>query len=517
MDLPPASSASGSQAVPWEDSPGDLPAERIALGTAVFNRADEIARLVDGRFPDRLAGKAYSTARLATELIGRWLATDRAASVEEETVLARQGEQAIVEDADLADVTKAYFAWRDTTIAVIEEEAQRLGVSDELLALIRSIVRLSSDGSLVRILREFDATRRRLQQQLREEQERLAYQALHDELTGLPNRSLFTDRLRQSARAAERRQSRSMLLYLDLDDFKEINDRYGHRAGDAMLVAVASRLTELVRSADTVARLGGDEFVVLAEELDHPDAAARSLAKRIRLAMQEPVAVGDRQLQTSVSIGIAPVLPGSDPEVFLSRADMAMYEAKRLGPDRHVVFSEALGAENSRRSLLVDELHLAHRSDQFTIHYQPMFEPTGALVGVEALLRWQHPELGSVAPDEFVPLLEQSRDIVAVGRWVLAAAAAQCQRWRRGGWPGLSLSVNVSRRQLQDQEFLDDVREALDGLRARGRLTGPRALRVGPHGGHGRHRRGHGKGSGPRGPSRPRQFRAGRLLSPSPA
>ncbi len=256
MDPPPTTHASRTQEMRWEDGGGDLPAERVALGTAVFDRADEIGRVVEVRFSEALRGEAYPTARLATELIGRWIATGQAASVEEEAVLARQGEQAIIEDADLSDVTKAYFAWRDKTLAVIEEEAHRLGVSDDVLGLTRSVVRLSSDGSLVRILREFDATRRRLQQQLREEQDRLAHRALHDELTGLPNRSLLTDRLRQSARAAERRERRSMLLYLDLDDFKEINDRYGHRAGDAMLVAVASRLVDLVRSADTVAPPG---------------------------------------------------------------------------------------------------------------------------------------------------------------------------------------------------------------------------------------------------------------------
>ncbi len=178
--------------------------------------------------------------------------------------------------------------------------------------------------------------------------------------------------------------------------------------------------------------------------------------------MQEPVVVGERELQTSVSIGIAPVLPGSDPEVCLSRADVAMYEAKRLGPDRHVVFSEAIGTQSCRRSRLADELRLAHRHGQFHIHYQPLFDRTGEQVGVEALLRWEHPDLGSVAPDEFVPLLEQSRDIVTVGRWVLATAAAQCQRWHEEGRPGLTLSVNVSHRQLQDAEFCDDVTDALD-------------------------------------------------------
>ena len=233
-----------TQAMRWrEEGRGELPAERIALGTAIFDRADEIGRLVDVRFSEDPARRGLLDGP-ARHRAHRPMDRHRPGRHRRGgSDLARQGEQAIVEDADLAIVTKAYFAWRDTTIAVVEEEAHRLGVSDALVALTRSVVRLSSDGSLVRIVREFDAARRRLQQQLREEQDRLAHRALHDELTGLPNRSLLTDRLGQSARAAERRESSSMLLYLDLDDFKEINDRYGHRAGDAMLMAVASRLS----------------------------------------------------------------------------------------------------------------------------------------------------------------------------------------------------------------------------------------------------------------------------------
>jgi len=141
---------------------------------------------------------------------------------------------------------------------------------------------------------------------------------------------------------------------------------------------------------------------------------------------------------------------------------VAMYEAKRLGPDRHVVFSDAIGAQNCRRTRLSDELRLAHRRGQLAVHYQPIFDRDGGLAGVEALLRWEHPDLGRVAPDEFVPLLEQSRDILAVGRWVLGTAAIQCQRWREEGQPELSLSVNVSQRQLQDPDFCDDVTEALE-------------------------------------------------------
>ncbi len=435
--------------------------ERIALGVALQARATEVGHLVDHRFAEALRGNAFVTARLATELIGRWIATDQVASPEDEEMIAMQGEQAILEDTSLDDVAKAYFSWRDATIAVLIEEASRLGTSEELLALACDVVRYSSDGSMVRIVRQFDETRRTLQERLRAERANLAHLALHDQLTGLSNRTLLADRLRQSAHASHRKDSYAMLLYLDLDNFKAINDRFGHQAGDCLLQAVASRLSTLVRGADTVARLGGDEFVVLVEELDDPEGAARSLAERIHLAMREPVTFGERQLHSSVSIGIAPVPPGSEPEVCLAQADAAMYQAKRGGPARHESYNSAIGRDNRRRSQLADELRVAHQLGELSIHYQPLFRLGGKMVGMEALLRWHHPELGTVPPVEFIPLLEQSREIVAIGHWVLEEATRQGRAWQIEGRPELTISVNVSARQLQDPDFYDDVQHAL--------------------------------------------------------
>ena len=258
-----------------------------------------------------------------------------------------------------------------------------------------------------------------------------------------------------------------MLLFLDLDNFKAINDRFGHSAGDSLLVAVSDRLLGLVRGSDTVARLGGDEFVILAEDLDDPMTAARSLAERINQTMRAPVRVGDRELHTSVSIGITTVVPDSDPDICLAQADAAMYQAKRTGPAHFEMYSASIGDDNLREVLVADELRVALGKGELTLDYQPIYRMAGGrpagLVGMEALLRWAHPDLGSVAPVEFVPLLEQSREIVPVGRWVLEEAARQCRHWQRQGCPDLVMSVNVSARQLQDPGFYDDVQDAIDG------------------------------------------------------
>ena len=293
--------------------------QRVALGRALEARAEEIGRQVASRFPEFLRTEAFASSSLGTELIGRWLRTDQVATPEEERVLSRQGQQVVLMEVDLAMAVKGYLHWRDLCTAAIHEDAARLGCAPELVEMACTVVRLSSDGGLVRTVRAFDETRSVLQQRLRKEQANLSHLALHDELTGLPNRTLLADRLRRAASSANRSGTEPMLLFLDLDNFKAINDRFGHAAGDALLVAVAERLIALVRASDTVARLGGDEFVILAEDLEEPMTAARSLAERIHQTMRAPVPVGDRELHTSVSIGITPVAPDPTPRTACPR------------------------------------------------------------------------------------------------------------------------------------------------------------------------------------------------------
>ncbi|MHB1516755.1 MAG: putative bifunctional diguanylate cyclase/phosphodiesterase [Acidimicrobiales bacterium] len=457
-----------TDAEPAEQAPADLDRDRISLGKALEERSTEVGRHVNLEFAEELRGQAFLTARLGTLFIGRWLSTDRITPDDELAVVAQAGEQAMLEDASLASVAKAYLMWRDTTMTVVHEEARRLDVSEELEATVVSVVRASCDGALVRMVRKFDGARRSLQSRLAEEQATLAHRALHDQLTGLPNRVLFTDRLRQASRTRRRSGSVAMLLYLDLDDFKTINDRFGHSAGDSMLVAVAERLQGLVRVGDTVSRLGGDEFVVLADDLADPVASALSLAKRIQHTMRDPVVVGSRQLLSTVSIGIAPVDPDVAPEVSLARADAAMYQAKRRGQAHFELYNEQIGEEVRRNSEISEGLRWAKENGQFFLVYQPVFSTEGGLVGVEALLRWQHPTLGTVLPDEFIPMLERNREIISVGRWVLEAAIGQCRSWRDAGADGLNVTVNVSSVQLGERTFPDDVERILasSGLEA---------------------------------------------------
>ncbi len=441
--------------------------DRVALGAALAGRVDAIGTEVASIFPGFLCREAFASARLATELIGRWVATGRAADLEEELALSRQGQRVVLMEVDLAIAVRGYLRWRDLCTAAIHEEGARLDISLEVIEMASRVVRLSCDSGLVRTVRAFDETRNALRERLSQEQVNLSKQTLYDDLTGLPNRVLLSDRLRRAAHSANRTASSPMLLFLDLDNFTAVNDRFGHASGDGVLVIVAERLLKLVRASDTVARLSGDAFVILAEDLDEPMAVAQSLAERIHQTMRAPIAVGEVELHASVSIGITTVPVDADPEVCLARADAAMQQARRSGPAYFEMYAPSAGEDSRRDELVSNELRVAHANGELTLDYQPIFRMAGgrpaALVGMEALLRWTHPELGAIAPNEFVPLLEQSRQIVPVGRWVLEEAAFQCRDWQAQGFPDLTMSVNVSARQLQDPGFVDDVQDALEG------------------------------------------------------
>jgi diguanylate cyclase (GGDEF)-like protein len=291
--------------------------------------------------------------------------------------------------------------------------------------------------------------------------EEAVHEALHDSLTGLPNRSLFLDRLRHSVARAERSDTPVAVLFCDLDGFKTVNDSLGHRTGDRLLVSVAERLADCLRPTDTIARLGGDEFAVLLEELREPGDAARA-AQRLLDSLKPAFELREREFFISASIGIA--AGTEEAETLLRDADLAMYRAKSRGKGRYAIFEPGMHTAIVERLDLEVDLKGAIERDELVLAYQPIFSlRSGAVAGVEALVRWRHPTRGLVLPEQFVPLAEESGVIRELGRWVLRTACHQGALWRAKypGHPGLRIGVNVSGAQLREPGLGEEVAEAL--------------------------------------------------------
>jgi diguanylate cyclase (GGDEF)-like protein len=292
--------------------------------------------------------------------------------------------------------------------------------------------------------------------------ERVEYLASHDSLTNLPNREMFGGLLRHSIDMARRHAQTRTLLFVDLDRFKVINDSLGHDAGDLLLMEVAQRLRGAVRASDVVARLGGDEFVVILEDVCER-AEVEGIAGKILSVLGEPVQLSGHECHVSASIGIA-MYPehGADAQALLKNADLAMYLAKENGKSGFHFFNGEVAAQSIERLKLESELRHALERQEFSLNYQPKVDmETGQITGVEALLRWTHPELGLVPPGQFIPLAEETGLIVPIGRWVLREACAQNMAWQRRGLLPLSMAVNLSPRQFGDENLLHDIDEAL--------------------------------------------------------
>lgn len=291
-------------------------------------------------------------------------------------------------------------------------------------------------------------------------QEQLAHQALHDALTGLPNRTLLHDRVASSIRTAHRQDTPLALLLTDLDRFKEINDTFGHEVGDVVLQEVATRLQGVVRDIDTVARLGGDEFAVVLPGTDEREATL--VALRLVSVLAHPVVVNERRLDIGTSVGIACYgAHGTDATTLLRAADVAMYAAKRRG-DAYAVYAADNDRNSVHRLTLIAELRRAIDHDELELHYQPKVDlRTGNVTSVEALARWQHPTRGFIPPDEFIPLAEHTGLIKPLTRWVLNEALRQCRDWYGAGHP-IDVAVNLSAWSLYDPEFVETVRTLLD-------------------------------------------------------
>ncbi len=297
---------------------------------------------------------------------------------------------------------------------------------------------------------------------IRRAEAQLSYLAHHDFLTGLPNRLLFNDRLDHSLARAQREDKCCAILFFDLDGFKVINDTLGHSSGDSLLQTIAARLRGGLRSNDTVARPGGDEFLVILDHIAYPQDAA-PIASKLLEALAVPVEIGGERIAVSASVGLS-VYPddGHDREALLKAADTALYSAKSQGRSRYCFYTEELARRAAERLTIEQGLRRALESEGLVLHYQPQVAlRDGALTGVEALVRWRHPQQGMITPGRFIPIAEESGVIEPLGRWVLFTACAKARELLRAGEPPFRLSVNVSARQLASDHFEDTVREAL--------------------------------------------------------
>ena len=296
----------------------------------------------------------------------------------------------------------------------------------------------------------------------KEQEHRLAYQATHDVLTGLGNRSLFEDRLEHDFALARRNSQQLAVLFIDLDEFKPINDTLGHKVGDGLLISVAQRLDKVTRPEDTLARFGGDEFVLLLPDLTSP-AQAEEVANRILDEIADPHQVGSHELYISASIGISLLDEHLDsPEKLIQQADMAMYKAKQQGRDTCEVYSEDLDTKLSKRVALRNELQEAIKTGQLFLNYQPQVDQDGHLCGLEALVRWKHPEKGFISPADFIPVAEETGQIAHLGKWVTTQACKDARRLLEMGLLKGRMAVNLSPLQFHRPGFLTVLRSILE-------------------------------------------------------
>ncbi len=293
-------------------------------------------------------------------------------------------------------------------------------------------------------------------------EERIQHLATHDELTGLPNRRLFLDRLDHAMAQARRRQQKLVVLMLDLDKFKYVNDTFGHTIGDVLLHGVAGRLQECVRESDTVARLGGDEFAVLLPEIAHPEDAAK-IAQKILDIFTEPCDFGGNEVFVTASLGLS-IFPqdGSDAETLIKNADNALYRAKEQGRNTYQFWTADLKLRSTERLQLEDRLRSALERDEFVLFYQPQVDPrSGQIVGLETLLRWRHAELGLLAPAAFIGLAEETGLIVPIGVWVIRKACTQAKAWQDRGYPPIRIGVNLSPKQFRFHGLVTQISQIL--------------------------------------------------------
>jgi diguanylate cyclase (GGDEF)-like protein len=450
----------------------------LRLGDALNARTpDVVERMMgrsrsSGRTLDKVVEESFEdVGTVSTVAVARWMAGEgeavaREVGQESWRIFAQLASQ---REAPLNEVTKRCLRWRDCTAEVVNESAEELSLDAAARELALRMLQRSLDVTLVRMCQSFEDERQRSHEELTHRQQELVFLATHDALTGLPNRTLILDRIEQTLTRTRLKQEPVAALFVDLDNFKAINDSLGHNVGDELLCAVANRLDGVIRETDALGRLGGDEFVVIADGLSLA-AGPELIAERLLDAFKEPFSLPsaeDTRVFAKASIGIA-TGGRSSAEELLRDADIAMYRAKWGGKSRYLVFESGMEDEAQSRLEIEMDLQSALGNEEFFLVYQPTFDlRTMTPTGVEALIRWRRPGRGIAQPEEFIPLLEESRLIVDVGAWVLGEACAQGAKWQEAGYP-LNLAVNVSALQLDTDDLLGHVEEALDssGLQA---------------------------------------------------
>ena len=449
----------------------ELSARTEDVVARMMKRSTESTRTLDKLVEDSFEDVGtVSTVAVARWMAGEGEAVAREVGQESWRIFAQLASQ---REAPLNEVTKRCLRWRDCTLEVLGESAADLGLSEATLTAARGMVQRSLDVTLVRMCQSFEDERQRAHEELMSREKELVFLATHDALTGLPNRTLILDRIEQTLTRARLKHEPVAALFVDLDNFKAINDSFGHGCGDELLCAVAERLEGVIRETDALGRLGGDEFVIVAEGISLA-AGPELIAERLLEAFGEPFALGgagETRVHAKASIGIAMGVRPSAEEL-LRDADIAMYRAKWSGKSRYLVFEA--GMEDEAQSRLETEMDLqsALEDEEFFLVYQPTFDLQSMTpTGVEALIRWRRPGRGVMQPEDFIPLLEETKRIVEVGAWVLREACGQAARWQEQGRP-LGLSVNVSALQLDTDDLIEHVTEALSesGLPA-GALT----------------------------------------------
>ncbi len=330
--------------------------------------------------------------------------------------------------------------------------------------LVNAFPEFRADGTLKQVVIQFDdiTPRKHAEQEIHQ-------LAFYDPLTGLPNRRMLMDRLNEALAATARSQQYGAVLFIDMDNFKAINDVLGHAVGDLLLIEAAARVGHCLREADMVARLGGDEFVVLVASVAGDSGVASQrialIAEKIRASLSAPYQLKGHERHSSPSIGVAMFI-GSDQgsaDVVLRQADMAMYRAKDSGRNTFRFFSAAMQLAVESRAALENDLRLAISGQQFALHYQVQVDAAGRAIGAEALLRWRHPVRGTVSPLQFIPIAEESTLILDIGNWVLGVACAQLARWQQvPAMRHLTLAVNVSARQFRQADFVDMLRAIIE-------------------------------------------------------